>query len=100
MLEDGPISRVQLARLASRSKQTMSEVVRDLEAEGWLRVGGQARGSVGRAVMYEFEYRGCYVLGVDLGGSNLRAAIALLSGKIVGEASEDMDRRGGLFALD
>ncbi|MEZ5863973.1 MAG: ROK family protein [Geminicoccaceae bacterium] len=50
--------------------------------------------------MYEFEERACYVLGVDLGGSNLRAAIASISGKIAAEASEDTDRRGGLFALD
>lgn len=101
VLEHGPITRAQLARVTGLSKQTMSEVVRDLLDEGWLRIGGQAKGSVGRrAVMYEFDEAACYVLGVDLGGSSLRAAIASMSGRIAAEASENTDRRGGLFALD
>ncbi|MCR8722705.1 ROK family transcriptional regulator [Frigidibacter sp. ROC022] len=101
VLEHGPISRVQLAKVTGLSKQTMSEVVRDLENEGWLRVGGRGTGSVGRrAVMYEFDEAACYVVGVDLGGSSLRVAIASMSGKIAVEAEEDTDRRGGLFALD
>ena len=99
-LEHGAITRTQLAEQTGLSKQTMSDVVRDLEAAGWLRVGGQATGSVGRrAVIYEFEETACYVLGVDLGGLTLRAAIGTLNGTIVAEATEVTDRRGGNFIV-
>lgn len=99
-LEQGAITRTQLAEQTGLSKQTMSEVVRELEASGWLRVGGQAAASVGRrAVIYEFVEAACYVVGVDLGGSNLRVAIAALNGNIVAEASEVTDPRGGRFVV-
>jgi len=100
-LQHGAITRTQLAEQTGLSKQTMSEVVRELEANGWLRVGGTAAGSVGRrAVIYEFEETACYVVGVDLGGSNMRAAIATLNGNIVAETSEVTDSRGGRFVVE
>lgn len=101
VLEHGSITRTQLASITGLSKQTMSEVVRDLERDGWLKVSGQATGSVGRrAVIYEFREDACYILGVDLGGSNLRAALASLNGNIAAEHSEETDRRGGAHVIE
>lgn len=100
-LDRGSITRARLAEITGLSKQTMSEVVRDLVDEGWLREGGQQIGSVGRrAVIYEFQESACYVLGVDLGGATLRAAASALNGNIVVEDVEETDRRGGVYVID
>lgn len=100
-LERGSITRARLAEITGLSKQTMSEVVRDLVDEGWLREGGQETGSVGRrAVIYEFQEGACCVLGVDLGGVNLRVAIAALNGNVIAEDVEETDRRGGIYVID
>ena len=101
VLSHGAITRTQLADITGLSKQTMSEVVRELERDGWLRVSGQAQGTVGRrAVIYEFEESSAYAVGVDLGGSNLRAAIATLNGRIIIEENQETDRRGGLHVIE
>jgi len=96
IFENAPISRAELARLTGLSKQSMSEIVRDLEDEGWLRVQGRTQGGMGRsAVAYEVEPRKAFVFGADIGGTKLHAAIADLSGEIVAEAMEPTEPRGG-----
>jgi len=96
IISHGPISRARIAKLTQLSKQTASEVVRDLEAGGWVRVHGQTSGSVGRsAVTYEIRPEAAYVAGVDLGGTQLRMAIANLACAVVAEASEPTDAKGG-----
>jgi predicted NBD/HSP70 family sugar kinase len=96
IISHGPISRARIAKLTQISKQTASEVVRELEAGGWVRVHGQTQGGVGRtAVTYEIRPEAAYVVGVDLGGTQVRMAIANLACAVVGEASEPTDPRGG-----
>src|SRR4051794_27436803 len=86
ILHDGPISRVQLARATGLSKQTISEVVRVLEDAGVVGAAGQTGNGTGRrAVMYRIEPEAAYVMGVDLGGTKIRAALADLTGAIVAE---------------
>src|SRR5262245_22389645 len=83
ILENGPMSRAELARVTGLSKQTMSEIVRDLEDEGWLRINGRTQGAIGRsAVTYELEPRKAFVFGVDVGGTKIHAALADLGGSI------------------
>lgn len=95
VLQQGPVSRAELARLTGLSKQTMSDVVRELEEDGWLRVTGRTQGSAGRsAVTYEVEPGRAYVLGVDLGGTKIHVGIADLAGTIVAERIENTDPRG------
>lgn len=97
LLQHGPQSRADLARLTGLSKQTMSEAARDLEAEGWIRSGGPRTGAIGRrAVTYEVVPACAHVLGVDLGGTKVHVALADLIGTIVGEATDATDPRGGL----
>ncbi|TCR82410.1 ROK family transcriptional regulator [Rhizobium sp. BK376] len=96
VFENAPISRAELARLTGLSKQSMSEIVRDLEDDGWLRVTGRTQGTIGRsAITYEPEPRKAFVFGVDVGGTKVHAALADLSGTIVGEIVEPTDGRGG-----
>ncbi|MGJ8527582.1 ROK family transcriptional regulator [Maritalea sp.] len=93
---EGPISRAAIAKRLGLSKQTLSEVAKQLEDEGWVRQVGLNKGSVGRAAMnYEVVPDAAYVAAVDLGGTNVRVAIADLSCTIFGEASEKTNPKGG-----
>jgi predicted NBD/HSP70 family sugar kinase len=99
IFEHAPVSRAELARLTGLSKQSMSEIVRDLD--DWLRVTGRTQGLIGRsAVTYEIEPRKAFVFGADIGGTKIHAALADLSGAIVVEVTELTDDRGGEHVLD
>ncbi len=101
IISHGPISRARIAKLTRISKQTASEVVRELESAGWIRVHGQTSGGVGRtAVNYEIRPEAAYVAGVDLGGTQLRMAIANLACAVVAEASEATSPKGGEAVVD
>lgn len=101
IIHHGPISRARIAKLTRISKQTASEVVRELEAAGWIRVHGQARGAVGRtAVTYEIRPDAAYVAGIDLGGTQLRIAIANLASAVVAEAFEATAPAGGQAVVE
>jgi predicted NBD/HSP70 family sugar kinase len=78
----------------------MSLVIADFERAGWVRAVGVATGGIGRnAVNYEVARNAAYSLGVDVGGTKVVAAIADLLGKIVTEAAEPTDPRGGRHVL-
>jgi len=101
IISHGPISRSRIAKLTRISKQTASEVVRELEEGGWVRVHGQTRGNIGRtAVTYKIRPEAAYVAGVDLGGTQLRMAIANLASAVVAEAAEETVREGGEAVLE
>jgi predicted NBD/HSP70 family sugar kinase len=101
IISHGPISRAQIAKLTRISKQTASEVIRELEAGGWVQVHGQTRGGIGRtAVTYAIRPEAAYVAGVDLGGTQLRMAIADLACAVVAEAAEATDARGGAAVVE
>lgn len=101
ILHDGPISRVQLAKATGLSKQTVSEVVRALEKAGLVGPSGRVGNGTGRrAVTYRIEPQAAHVLGVDLGGTKIRAALADLTGKVLVEDMVATDRRGGLAVLE
>ena len=88
LLHRGPISRAGMSKVTGLSKQTVSEVVADLESGGWAHRTGRTRGSIGRtAITYEIRKDAAYVLGVDLGGSKVGAALADLACTVVAEAT-------------
>ena len=96
LLRDRSVSRAEIARSTGLSKQTISEVMRDLERDGWVREDGQIQGSVGRsAVTYALRPDAAFVLGIDLGGTKLHIALADLQGKIVAESIEPTSCDGG-----
>ncbi|WP_114948446.1 ROK family transcriptional regulator [Microvirga calopogonii] len=101
VLKAGPISRAELSRMTGLSKQTISDVIRDLEKDGWVREQGQVQGAVGRkAVTYEICPDAAFVLGVDLGGTKVHLALADLAGTVVAEVAEPTDQRGGLKVIE
>lgn len=96
----GPISRASVAKQTGLSKQTISEIARQLEEDGWIRQTGRTSGHVGRtAVTYEIVPDAACIATIDLGGTKVRAAIADLSCQVLAEVTEPTDERGGLHVV-
>ncbi|MCE6075821.1 ROK family transcriptional regulator [Agrobacterium vitis] len=96
LLHQGPTSRADLAKKTGLSKQTMSEVIRTLETAGWVRVKGIVSGKVGRsAVTYEVAPDAGFVIGMDIGATTIRVAIADIAGTIVHEVEKSTGEHGG-----
>ncbi|MGI9504406.1 MAG: winged helix-turn-helix transcriptional regulator, partial [Geminicoccaceae bacterium] len=101
IIHHGPISRASIAKRTGLSKQTISEIVRALEADGFVTETGRTSGHVGRrAVTYEIVPSAAYIIAIDLGGTKVRVAIADLSCRILAEDSAPTDRRGGQDLID
>jgi len=101
LLASGPTSRAELAKRTGLSKQTISDVVRELEAAGWLAPLGRTAGRPGRsAVTYAINGRAAIAGAIDLGGTKLHVAIVDLLGEVIGETIEPTDPRGGAHVLD
>lgn len=101
VLREGPISRAEIARGTGLSKQTISDVMRELERDGWVREEGQVQGAVGRsAVTYAIRSDAAFVLGIDLGGTKLHLALADLHGQIAAEIVEPTTQAGGRAVVE
>ena len=96
LMSRGAISRAELAREIGLSKQTMSDVFRDLQRDGWVKESGRRQGPLGRsAKTYSVSPRRALVFGADVGGTKIRAALADMTGEIVEEAVVATDPSGG-----
>ena len=92
----GPISRASISKQTGLSKQTVSELVRILEEDGWVRETGRTSGHVGRtATTYELVTDSAFMAAVDLGGTKLRVAIVDLAGSVISEVVAPTDAEGG-----
>jgi predicted NBD/HSP70 family sugar kinase len=101
LMRQGASTRVELAQRLGLSKQTISAIVRDLEHAGWVAEVGQTRGGVGRrAVRYALRADAAHVVGVDLGGTRVRAAVADLVGRVVAEEVVATEPHGGEAVAD
>ncbi|NRA86015.1 MAG: ROK family transcriptional regulator [Rhizobiales bacterium] len=99
--QDGPISRASLAKQIGLSKQTISEVVKQLEKNGWVKVTGQTSGHIGRtAVTYEVNPTSTGIIVVDLGGTKVRAVVVDLVGNITSDLTEPTDPVGKNAVID
>ncbi len=97
----GPVSRASVAKITGLSKQTVSEIVANLEADGWVRTVGQTEGHVGRrAVVYEISPSAATIASVDLGGTNVRVALCDLTGNVLAERVEPTERTGGINVVE
>jgi predicted NBD/HSP70 family sugar kinase len=101
IVQGGPISRASIAKQTGLSKQTISEIVRGLEQEGWVQETGRTSGHVGRtAVTYELVHDAAYIVAVDLGGIKVRVALTDLTCQIFAEETASTDARGGKFLVE
>jgi len=85
LLSQGPLSRTTLGNLTGLSKPTASQLLARLEAAGLVRASGTTAGRPGpNAQLYEINGSTAYVAGLDVTPARIRAAVADLTGKVVG----------------
>jgi predicted NBD/HSP70 family sugar kinase len=96
----GAASRAELSRVTGISKPTVSAALGNLEQAGLVRETGEMTVTAGRgrsAVLYEVNPTAGYVVGIDIGRSRIRVALADLEGAIRGrrEVRNDVDGAAG-----
>ena len=78
----GPITRPEIAGATNLSKPTVSAAVSRLEQGGLVRAAGRRAGQRGRnPIAYVVSARAGFVVGADIGGTNVRVAAADLFGE-------------------
>ena len=91
----GPITRPEIAIATSLSKPTVSAAVSRLEQEGLVRASGRRAGQRGRKpVAYVVSTRVGFVVGGDIGGSNVRVAAADLFGEPICDVKQPTTKDG------
>jgi len=97
----GTMQRPDIATRLGISKQTVSELVAALEADGFVSPRGPVGGLPGRSAMsYELVADASVCLGIDLGGTKITFALADLLGTPIAESTEPTDTKSGLHVLD
>src|SRR5438477_11562896 len=92
----GPITRPEIATATNLSKPTVSAAVSRLEQEGLVRAAGRRAGQRGRKPLaYVVSSRAGFVVGADIGGSNLRVAAADLFGEPICDLKRPTAKNGG-----
>ncbi|MER6473445.1 ROK family transcriptional regulator [Streptomyces collinus] len=86
LLEHGPLSRTRIGKLTGLSKPTASQLLARLEAAGLVRVTGTSEGRPGpNAQLYAVNPGAAYAAGLDVTPHRIRAAVADVTGRTVGE---------------
>ncbi|AKJ13134.1 ROK family transcriptional regulator [Streptomyces incarnatus] len=86
LLEHGPLSRTRIGKLTGLSKPTASQLLARLEAAGLVRVTGTSEGQPGpNAQLYAVNPGAAYAAGLDVTPERIRAAVADVTGRTVGE---------------
>jgi predicted NBD/HSP70 family sugar kinase len=86
IFREGPITRPEIAARMQVSKPTVSEAVRRLEQAELVHPAGPREGRRGRKPMsYVVSNKAGFVVGLDIGGTNLRIAAADIYGEIICE---------------
>ncbi|MFI6469265.1 ROK family protein [Streptomyces sp. NPDC050516] len=86
LLEHGPLSRTRIGKLTGLSKPTASQLLARLEAAGLVVATGTTAGRPGpNAQLYAVNATAAYVAGLDVTPERIRAAVADVAGRVVGE---------------
>lgn len=85
LLEHGPLSRTTIGRLTGLSKPTASQLLARLESAGLVVATGTDQGRPGpSAQLYALNARAAHVGGLDVTPQGITAAIADVTGEVVG----------------
>jgi len=96
LVKHGPLSRSQLVKLTGLSKPTTGELLSRLLADGLVILAGTTSGTRGpHAQLYDVNGALAHVVGVNAEEDRVTAAVADLTGRIVGEASVAVDDSSG-----
>ncbi|RSK33036.1 ROK family protein [Rhodovulum iodosum] len=86
---NGPLAKAELARLTGLSAQTVSVIMRALEADGLIARGEPRRGRVGQpSVPMHLVPDGAYFLGLKLGRRSLELVLVDFLGQVLGAEYE------------
>ncbi|MEU2232720.1 ROK family transcriptional regulator [Streptomyces vietnamensis] len=86
LLEHGPLSRTRIGKLTGLSKPTASQLLARLEAAGLVVATGTTEGRPGpNAQLYAVDARAAHAAGLDVDQHRIHAAVADVTGRIVGE---------------
>ncbi len=86
LLAHGPLSRTRIGKLTGLSKPTASQLLARLEAAGLVVATGTTAGRPGpNAQLYAVNARAAYAAGLDVSPDRIHAAVADLTGALVGE---------------
>ncbi|MEU5159531.1 ROK family transcriptional regulator [Streptomyces sp. NPDC020875] len=100
LLEHGPLSRTRIGKLTGLSKPTASQLLVRLEAAGLVVATGTTEGSPGPgAQLYAINAGAAYAAGLDVSPQRIRAAVADITGTIVGEYQLPTPRRRAADAV-
>jgi predicted NBD/HSP70 family sugar kinase len=95
IFRQGPITRPEIAVATGLSKPTVSAAVNRLEQGGLVHAAGRRGGQRGRSpVAYGVSSRAGFVVGGDIGGSNLRVAAADLFGEPICDVKRPTPKDG------
>jgi len=91
----GAVTRPQLGESLQLSKPTMSAAIAELSALGLVQSTGSHKGALGRtATVYGLGPAAGYVIGVDVGAAQIRAAAQTLDGRQLASIETRIDRTG------
>ncbi|MEV6578375.1 ROK family transcriptional regulator [Streptomyces sp. NPDC051582] len=101
LLEHGPLSRTRIGRLTGLSKPTASQLLARLEAAGLVVASGTTGGRPGpNAQLYGVNPRAAHVAGLDVTPSGIVAAVADLTGEVIGSHALPYAEGTGTGAVD
>ncbi|MGW0484931.1 ROK family protein [Nonomuraea sp. NPDC003214] len=90
--ETGPLTLSALAERTGISRPSTKEVVDELSSLGWVEEVPPSPGTMGRpARRYRFRAENGHLVGVDIGGHNVRAALSDLDGRVLAETRQPVE---------
>ena len=96
----GPVPRASIARQADLTLREVSGAVSEMLSRGWIREStGSAPGAGPADVAYEAVPEAAAIAVVDLGGTNVRAAISDWTGSFRSQHRQSTDPRGGVHVV-
>lgn len=90
----GPTTRAELATAIGLSRATVSATVAELKQDGWIHEQPASSGSTGRGrppTLLLLTQQAGVAVGVDLGRSHARVALAHLGHEVLAEAAHELD---------
>ncbi len=100
VIDHSPVSRSKLMEITGLSKPTVLGIVGALRERQLIRPVSASSPGAGRpADYYEANPRAGFAIGIDLGGTKVRAALCDLVGDLIAETVEATDRTGGLAVV-
>jgi predicted NBD/HSP70 family sugar kinase len=96
IFREGPITRPEISSATGLSKPTVGAAVGRLEQAGMIRALGPQHGRRGRSpIAYVVRDNAGFVIGIDIGGTNIRAGAADVFGEPIGDEQQPTTRQGG-----